>query len=620
VFSVFAKAIKRGIGWGAERYDAYLARVKEEQSALETPECSEEDQKQLDKLKKERIFAQMLCDLMNAFKADPQTGQFSAADVWKKLLVCGKTYLNFGAMYQEKSELENSFKQLAGQLRWRGTEPLEQAIERIRQSLEMLQVQEPEDPGAISLVCVKQTYVLDRKFTFAIGLSDSHFRNAEIDSPILSDDEKRSWLDLSAGEVILSSEREAQKKAALKNSLSSQQEGTIWYGRCFYDTVALRDCAASSFYIEAQQEYQPSKVETVGYEHIPEKGTHMRWIPDESFWSNEIQEQDEQTKESGSEDERKEKECSHFSATSLQMLLKCPQKYMFKYIEHLPELEYDQKKASTWLNPANKGNLLHRVLQEYVNEVILVQQENGVVSDKLQEDKLEEILNKWCEEYQKIAAPFVLQSAYDTQKNELKDGISRYLEQLHQELYSGAEKWRVYGTEIEFEGVKCKKTEDENGSGAEEHPIEIELKGYIDRLDYYIDENEQKCHIRIIDYKSGKKKTYGEENDNGNLVQHFIYRYAIEKIAEAILPEKNMEYVLDCARYECILDWNSKNQYGLLQIQGTDLEAGLPDTVWKQLENLFAGTINRFTDNEENCVYCSYNKICKKTLGGMVKK
>jgi hypothetical protein len=149
--------------------------------------------------------------------------------------------------------------------------------------------------------------------------------------------------------------------------------------------------------------------------------------------------------------------------------------------------------------------------------------------------------------------------------------------------------------------------------------MEKELSGYIDRLDCCIDKDKQKYHFRIIDYKSGQQDTYDKENRNGILVQHFIYKYAIEQIAEKLLPEKNMPYVLDSARYECILEWNKKNQYSLLKIDGATLMAGLPDSVWQKLEEYFLGQANLYTATGEECSYCSYKKICQNTLKGIKK-
>ncbi len=196
------------------------------------------------------------------------------------------------------------------------------------------------------------------------------------------------------------------------------------------------------------------------------------------------------------------------SASRLESLVKCPFGYFLKYvlgIEPPEELELDR---SRWLDPMERGSLLHEILCEFMKTVT----ERGERPDRerhgpLMLDVAEHIISSW-----KRQVPPPSEGIFDREKEDIHGALEVFLKVES----ARPENVRPFAFEKGFSGV----------------PIEVEgggsfaLKGRIDRID-----RTGPGTFRIIDYKTGSPKPYEElvAFGRGRVIQHALYAVAAEK-------------------------------------------------------------------------------------------
>ncbi len=280
------------------------------------------------------------------------------------------------------------------------------------------------------------------------------------------------------------------------------------------------------------------------------------------------------------------------SPTSVGVILNCPRSYYYKHVRYIPEKEKEEVEITTWLNPLERGNLVHKILQTYCEEVL---KDNHHVNKDLDQVKFEEVF-KQCVDEKLAEFPYKSQETFEMQKDDIYNGTKNYLVNLHEELSNPNNKWvveRCEGNIMEYSKNNMHRIQD---------CLEIIYDGYIDRMDSYVEDGIK--HIRIIDYKSGKGSNKEAEIKSNLVVQHAVYSHAVKKDASIQVDEFIYDFPLDSEMPRIILkddelDYNPTAEqimYDVVYNEEYDKKGRI----------CFTGDYS----DAKLCKYCEYRDIC----------
>ncbi|HBG23025.1 MAG TPA: hypothetical protein DDW83_07210, partial [Peptococcaceae bacterium] len=214
------------------------------------------------------------------------------------------------------------------------------------------------------------------------------------------------------------------------------------------------------------------------------------------------------------------------SCSQLECLAACPFSYFLKYILRLElpqDLLYD---PSGWLDPLQRGILLHSVFCDFMRQLASSRER---VDEKRHQDLIYQIALQLVDQY-KEKVPIPSDLIFQSETNEILESCDFFL----------AIESRRKSTPLYFEvpfGLGKEEVK-KAGCGLAE-PVRLDLgKGHIlsicGRIDR-IDQISENC-FSVWDYKTGKGKAYGDEKfyDKGRQIQHAIYAIAAEEILKVL--------------------------------------------------------------------------------------
>lgn len=552
--SAFQKGIAAGIGWGVSRYEMEENwEIAKERTGKEyAPE-----------------FIICLKELAGLF-SKWQGKDISVAGLFSELLEFIKKYQRKHEAWKvEKGILDEALDcfQTLGR-----TLSLEEAIVFLKDYLEQAVYQEEERTDAVHVIYFQGMQVMERPYQYVIGLSDKHFGVNMAESPVLSDQELERYLDAEQGEVKLAKNREINRKKDYRNSFATAAEGSeILLGYSFYDTLRLEELSPSDFYLTMLEETKMSEDEikvVKKYDGILEKNIK---ITPEQVW---------------------EESCS-FSPTAMNTLLECPLQYYYQYIRKIPKIEYAKKDSGKWLPANEKGNLVHKVLQEYVTEEFVGKEEVGP------DINMELWKTVWDRNIEKMKCLCACDSkqVQDSESKEIKAAVEAYLQKMHQEFSQQDNPWKVLCCEKKIESRQIFEQKNLGGK-----TIKLGLYGNIDRIDGYQDETGL-WHIRIVDYKTGTLKRMEEKIAHQQTIQHLMYTLIVNNSGNIIVDgSRNVDEFV----YEFVLESDLEKQE--LFLFGDELTKW-DSTVDEKLEKVL---VQKKYEGTGKCEYCSYKEICGK--------
>lgn len=197
-----------------------------------------------------------------------------------------------------------------------------------------------------------------------------------------------------------------------------------------------------------------------------------------------------------------------------------------------------------------------------------------------------DIFNKQIEEFSK-SYPCYSEERRKFEIEEYREGLIAFLKDFHKEYCNGERKsvWHIKDCEKIFENFKYAVYD-------EDKKAEIVFNGKIDRVDYYEDD-EGKTHLRVIDYKTGKRDNVDKKIKNNQQIQHILY--------SMVMKEENTE--IDEALYVF--------PEGLEPIKiPNEKLTDFPDEVKKVMANVILYKKYERLENTD-CRYCSYKSYCK---------
>ena len=281
------------------------------------------------------------------------------------------------------------------------------------------------------------------------------------------------------------------------------------------------------------------------------------------------------------------------SPSSLEMFSKCKYSYFLNYGLRLnikEKLDFDNREV---------GTFIHYILENCFN-------------NKVDYDNVNELVDKYVDLYFKTN----LRDLNETLKyviGKLKESTIILINNLLDELSSS--KFNVLSNEFKIKDISSVIDLD-NGK--------IIITGIVDRIDYYIDENN--FYYRVIDYKTGVKKfrlddvliglnmqmiiylmaIYNSNISDKNIIPTgFLYHPALvhyKKVANKIKKEESIDSLKDSLKANGIINSNYLSLYDL-------------DLIGKYLDVTSRGNINDdkvLSTNEFNTIFKYIKELLKK--------
>lgn len=326
-----------------------------------------------------------------------------------------------------------------------------------------------------------------RKHLYLIGLDSDSLSNKTMESPILLDLMRNSI----SKHLPFANEAYRYKKYKIRELLTAGFE-SINIGYSNFDTVEVRAKSPSQIYTELREDYETKK----------EKEVEKIW----SIYGRDLAS----------------------SGTALETLAECSRKAFFRYRLKLYPLDDVEVKVDRWLDPLQRGTLIHRILNAYFD----------LDTDGENRQALVDIVEKECVMMQEDE-PYILYEVYLREKEEIYNICKNIID-----LTEADTEWEILINELAF-GTKDRKFNKIFGVlpkiKVDIADTSIQVAGSIDRIDVH-KENPNK--LRIVDYKTGNR-SYFERKLRENIgsrgkpvydysetekFQHYIYMKALEEI------------------------------------------------------------------------------------------
>lgn len=612
----YNRYLRKGIGWGRNRYFECIARVKEKG----------EDAEKYD------YFHEFLEDLLMVFEDMSDCGQ-----IFERLVACGKKYLYHGN--KENNIILEALKEQIPILKRAGMQKGgEESLRFISNHLKALSLHAKEDAGSVQVMKVGNLEVLERPYTFVIGLSAKQFSADVKESPVFSDEELLKYIN---GKVELSQDAGIRNRKNLEKSFGTLKEGRIYMGYTTFDTIDLKESSPAVLYQDYFDKYGNGVVEEQTYVVLNKPVTIIEDGIKKLLAQNEVEEDDDSVEEMKAEEEATELQQVmevEISSSGLQTLLACPLQYYYSYVESLPKREFLERSSTRWLTPAAKGNLFHRTLQTYCNEVLGKAEITTETPDQI---RFKEIYTQTVQGMLE-EMPYTSQAIYEQECEETEALVWEYLCDFQKDLYQDYEagkKWRILGSEVDFEKVKCTLAHPQEFENAED--ITLLFRGSIDRLDGYVNEEGVLC-LRIIDYKTGNSKKKEKEIKDQKQIQHFVYAMAANSYTEAekakwqsLFDREIGEISIETVQYVFPYEAKENRVIDVTAIVKECKEEGnyvLPSAVCEQawqyvaytcypafkrvVESIFSQQDDKEKKKlEDTCKYCNYSRLCRYKVG-----
>lgn len=264
------------------------------------------------------------------------------------------------------------------------------------------------------------------------------------------------------------------------------------------------------------------------------------------------------------------------SPSRLESLGACGLRYFYRYVLHIRPPDIPEFDPEVWLDPRNRGSLLHEV---YEFTLKAARDEDVEILSSQFDDVAARSLASACEKWRALVPP-PSESVYAREVTELRSDVAAFTRMCRAD---GAN-WRAL--ELQF-GDRAQPVSVQFADGA------IRLQGRVDRVDEMED-----GRLLVIDYKTGSAFRYQNGVfEGGRRLQHFLYCLAVEQLLGTKVAR--MEYRFPTAKAE------GQN----VSFENADLLGGT-ELVNALLDNVAAG---RFlpTDDRNDCAFCDFKDCCR---------
>ncbi len=465
-----------------------------------------------------------------------------------------------------------------------------------------------------------------RPYTFVVGMDSGRFPGSAMEDPLLLDRER--WR-LGRGELPLSRDRTAEARFNFAQ-LFARLRGTLTLSYSRWDPAEARELAPAPELLQALRLREGDR--TLNFEHLEAHlGASESRLPrvelatdmDEGdVWLRTLATADGRLLDgldavgrvyprlglgmAAAEGLRRDQASVHtgflgthtpplsyqelsghtFSASGLGSLGACPRRFLFSHVMRARPPDDPEFDAHRWLNPLERGSLLHSVYQHTLE----MARERGL--DPGDEDFLALALSLVEDEGARRLwhVPTPSQAVHEWEMAALRDDARSFVEMIR----SDSPPW--IALEMPFGMADDPTAIDAGGRPAR-------VRGYIDRLD------DHGAELRVVDYKTGTDFRYGRKSgiyDGGRRVQHVIYTLAAAAVLDRTVS--GMEYHFPTRRGE--------NRVRAFETEALSTGGLLVATL---LEGVAAGRFPATDDATNDCRFCDYGEVCGVRSGAWGK-
>jgi len=281
------------------------------------------------------------------------------------------------------------------------------------------------------------------------------------------------------------------------------------------------------------------------------------------------------------------------SSSRFELLACCPFAYFLNYILGLTKPEEVTFDPSVWLDPLQRGSLIHEIFCAFMSEV---KKRGEKVEAKKHLSPIQEIAEEIIARYKEEIPP-PSEGVFVKEKAEVMQALDVFL--------AAEEKLGERVEPLMFEVVFG--IAEEKGRGIEE-PVEVRLapdrsfrlRGRIDRIDRV-----EGSGYRVVDYKTGRYSRYDKFRcfGGGRTLQHVLYALA----AETILKKTGMDAkpkVVESGYYFPTRRGEGK-EVTVKEFDREALKGLLGELLNIVMKGHFIGSLDK-TD----CTYCDFKPIC----------
>lgn len=548
-----------GIGWGRERYSDRLKALKENylsKARERSEDGDEEGSARLERTANEvGGIDRFIAEVMATVPSEDSQQKVNLVDLCTGAANFVRRFCRVASEQDgaAKSRLVDTLESLSESPSV--SEPRKDLAERLIELIEGIMIgQSGSKPGYIHVSTFRSGGYVSRSHNFVLGLDQGKFPGPLLQDPVVLDRERLAL----GGDMTLSQDLLEENLYVLAKVLGSLHgQVTLSYScrdlredrELFPSSVLLMVCRLITGKREADySELKKYLGEAAGF--YPATGAVPLndwewWLAQKKarYGSDSVFVGYPQLKAGEeAENEREKDELSQYdgwvpsvgksldpltqdyglSCSRLEALAKCPFAFFIKHVLRVEPLEEIEKDVSRWLDPLQRGSLLHQVFCRFVQE--LIQKGERAKFEKhmarLQAIAMEEV-ERWKQE-----VPPASDLAFTREMEEIKQTL---------EIFLRGEVDRSKIAEPMYLELSFGIVSESSCGAAEEEPVEIpikgkgsfKLRGRIDRVD-----RSGEHEYEVWDYKTGSAYGYKEHGylNKGRQLQHALYALAAEKI------------------------------------------------------------------------------------------
>lgn len=620
------------VGWGRERYrrrlDAELRRL--ERGIRPGPRESEEQAERRRRRHRRQLRAlrELVLPTLEALPELPRPAEPESVPVSPAALARGLA--RFLECVPVRSEVDatalDRLRRILGRVRAELVRPtrFDAAVALLREHLE-IRVPAPraEGPapwrstgGHLYLTDVQHGGHSGRRATFVVGLDASRAGGGAFQDPLLLDRERRT---VAGAALPTSADRLVEGRFRLAGLLA-RLGGRVTLSYSAWDPAETRSVLPSSLLLQALRLRRGD--DTLGYEALEEAlGDPVAAVPSApsrvvdaaDVWLQALEEggrlrsgaervreaypelarglalraapgEDRPGRAHGIVEPRPERldprlSGDPVSATRLETLGACPRRYLFRYALGIRPPEDPAPDPERWLDPLQRGSLLHRVYERTLGEW----PEGSPLEESAFAEHALGVLEAEAETARRETPP-PSEAVYLREREELRADVRSFVEMVRADGRHWIE------LELSF------------GLGSDElDPVELPTRGGPLRVRGAVDRVDRKpTGLHLVDYKTGSDFGHGGASGifrGGRRLQHLLYSEAVERILGE--PVARLSYHFPTRRAE-----NAVHSYwkGSLE-EGMELVSRLLDQVRE----------GRFLPTEDpgDCRFCDFRAICR---------
>lgn len=606
-----ARALRKlRIGWGRARYMTHIAAAELEAQVIDREESESDEQRRMEYLRDLGALRDLFEDILQA------TPEVTAKRITPSSIATGiLAILEFAVTDHDvdriaKERLQAKLERIRAMMT--RDMPFESALAVVRERLDIrvpaLGASGPapwtSSPGHIHLSSLEHGGFTGRRATFIVGLDAGRHPRARGRDPLLTDDDRaRVSTTLSTSGERLS---QAQQRFA---TMFARLRGDVTLSYSAYDAVEGRKLSPAAVVLDAFRMMTSNP--SANYDNLREHTINTAsavTTPDaaldvDDVWLSAMAEDGvmrsaqhvvrnafaglqrglvaRASKEPGpykgvvtasdALDPRVTGEV--VSPSRLEALGSCGMRYFYRYVLHIRPPDIPEFDPEVWLDPRNRGSLLHEVYEFTLKTAR--DREVEILSSEF-DDVAFEMLEKACNTW-RVLVPPPSETVFERELSELRADVMAFTKMCREDGANWVALEFAFETDIDLKGRK------------------LNIQGRVDRVDEMPNGD-----LLVIDYKTGSPYRYQNGvYEGGRRLQHLLYSLAVAKLMNRRVAR--MEYRFPTAKAEA-----HASPYDAMQLDGgADLVNGL-------LDHVAAG---RFlpTDDRSECTFCDFRDCCRVT-------